>query len=151
MPWTLDHIKKLKEQGKIHGFTITENKKEPLTGTNGKIVSKHFPKRSKEKDFIAWNLFVWAQEQRVQLMEEYRFDEDRRFKSDWAIPELKLLIEYEGGIFDRTGIQGHTHPKGIQRDIEKYNLAQQLGFIVLRFSLLNYKTLPQALKKFETK
>lgn len=148
MPWTLDHIKKLKEQGKIHGFTITENKKEPLTQTNGKIVSKHFPKRSKEKDFIAWNLFVFAQEQAVQLMEEYLFDETRRWKSDYAIPAYKILIEYEGLFSEKSR---HTTAKGFTGDTEKYNCAQSLGWIVLRFTALNYRTITQALKKFEKK
>ncbi len=66
----------------------------------------------------------------LEVIAEFKFCETRRFKSDYYIPELKLLIEKEGGIY--TG-QAHGSVKGILRDIEKYNLATTLGYRVLRY------------------
>ncbi|MFP4527691.1 MAG: hypothetical protein ACLFQX_04010 [Candidatus Kapaibacterium sp.] len=67
---------------------------------------------------------------------EFRFYPERLFKADFAYPELKLLIEIEGGIF--TG-QAHGSVSGILRDIEKYNLAAMEGYCVYR--ILNKDTL----------
>lgn len=114
-------------------------------GTGGRIVAKHFTKRaSKEKDWMGWNLLYWCNEKAVTLEEEYRFMEDRRFRFDWAIPSLKIAIEYEGLFSEKSG---HTTPKGYTKDADKYNSAQQLGWIVLRFTPLNYKNLLAELNK----
>lgn len=139
---TIEQLKKSKvwEQNK-HLF---ENP-QPETA-NGKIVSKHFKHRSKEKDFISWNLFIWSQENGHILKEEFKFSPERRWRFDWAIEEIKLAVEYEGTIFDPNG--DHRSVKGMSRDIEKYNEAQNLGWTVLRFTCINYKTLVTALKKY---
>jgi very-short-patch-repair endonuclease len=64
-------------------------------------------------------------------IEEYRFHPKRRWRFDLAIPELKIAVEIEGG----TWIQGrHTRAKGYQRDMEKYNAAQMLGWKVFRYA-----------------
>ena len=63
---------------------------------------------------------------------EYKFLEDRRFKFDYAYPEVKLAIEIEGGIYFVTG--GHKSIQGLQRDLEKYNLATQNGWRILRYT-----------------
>jgi hypothetical protein len=60
---------------------------------------------------------------------ELRFARPRRFKFDWAWPDLHLALEIEGGSF----ISGrHTRGQGFKSDIEKYNLAAVLGWAVLR-------------------
>ncbi len=72
---------------------------------------------------------------------EFKFHPTRKWRSDYYIPKLKLLIEKEGGIY--TG-QAHGSIKGILRDIEKYNMATILGYSVLRFQpkdLLTQNTL----------
>ena len=62
---------------------------------------------------------------------EFRFDMLRRWRADFAFPDHKLLIEFEGGIYT----QGrHTRGKGYENDLEKYNTATLLGFRILRFS-----------------
>lgn len=61
---------------------------------------------------------------------EHHFCDSRRWRSDFAFPEYRLLIEVEGGIHS----QGrHTRGKGFERDCEKYNEAAILGWTVLRF------------------
>lgn len=60
---------------------------------------------------------------------EVRFDKIRKYRFDYAYPNIKLAIEIEGGIYSR---QSHGSITGILRDIEKYNLATMLGWRVLR-------------------
>lgn len=60
---------------------------------------------------------------------EYRFDESRRWRFDYAWPEHKIALEIEGGVFTRGR---HTRPSGFLKDMEKYNRAAQLGYRVFR-------------------
>lgn len=60
---------------------------------------------------------------------EYKFHPNRRWRFDFAWPELRIALEIEGG----TRINGrHNRHAGYQADCEKYNEAQLLGWIVLR-------------------
>lgn len=54
------------------------------------------------------------------------------YRFDFAWPEAMIAIEVEGGVFMR-GKGGHTSITGITRDMDKINLAQLLGWRVLRF------------------
>jgi very-short-patch-repair endonuclease len=66
------------------------------------------------------------------LEREYVFCQTRKFRADFAYPAEKLLIEVEGGT--RGGKSRHTNGDGYEKDCFKYNLAQLLGFRVLRFT-----------------
>lgn len=55
----------------------------------------------------------------------------RRFRWDFAWPEHKLLVEVQGGIWQRGG---HSTGKGITRDAEKLNLASLAGYRSLAFT-----------------
>lgn len=55
----------------------------------------------------------------------------RDWRADFAWPDHKLLVELEGGTFTNGR---HVRPKGFRADCEKYNAAQKLGFIVLRYT-----------------
>ena len=85
---------------------------------------------------------------------EYRFDEKRRFRFDYAWPTVKLGLEVEGGVWRGYGKAGaggaHSHPVNIERDIEKYNLAALAGWRVLRYAPedLTSKALPDLLAYF---
>lgn len=138
--WTIREIERLKADGKIRGFTAPATK--PAAG--GRKVAKHFPKRSKEKDWIGWNLLAWCSERGLVYEEEYRFDAAKKYRADYAIPALKILIEYEGLFSEKSG---HTTAKGYTKDTNKYNLAASNGWTVLRFTALNYKELINELNK----
>src|SRR2546421_13071443 len=114
MTFTLAHIEQLKRDGKIRGYNLNSSKSSSLK-TGGRIVSKHFKKRSKEKDWIAWNLLYWANTHAVTLEEEYRFCE-RRFRFDHAIPSLKIAIEYNGIMSAKSR---HTTVTGYTGDMNK--------------------------------
>lgn len=95
----------------------------------------------------------WSKEFESQLrlvglpepVREYVFAPGRRFRADWAFVKHKLLIEEEGALHKVYGarrcplcgqVQGgrHSTGTGIEKDIEKYNLATLLGFRVLRIT-----------------
>ena len=68
---------------------------------------------------------------KIDHVREYKFLHDRRFRFDIAIPEHKIAIEFEGGIF-RNG--RHTRGKGYANDAKKYNLAVRHGWKLLRYT-----------------
>lgn len=66
---------------------------------------------------------------------QYQFAREigRHWRSDFAWPEYKLLVEVEGGI-EIKGRRSHTGSEGYQKDCRKYNDAAWLGFWVMRFT-----------------
>lgn len=139
-PWTIARIRKLMKDKKIVAYTLSkENNK-----AKGRKVGKHFAKRSKEKDWIGWNLLCWTMEKCVGLEEEYRFDPQRKWEFDWAIPSIKIAIEYEGLFSEKSR---HTTVTGYSGDAQKYNAAIGLGWKVLRFTALDYRQLITELNK----
>jgi hypothetical protein len=77
--------------------------------------------------------------------QEYVFSSTRLFRFDYALPEKKLAIEYEGLISQKSR---HMTIKGYTGDCDKYNLAVSLGWKVFRFTALNYKTVIDYLPKY---
>jgi hypothetical protein len=83
----------------------------------------------------------------LKMEPEFKFHPSRRFRADWRVhfgmwegkrPKKithfiasPVLVEYEGGIFS-SGKRGHSSIAGIQRDMEKSNLAQIAGYTVIR-------------------
>lgn len=59
---------------------------------------------------------------------EWRFHSTRRWRLDFAWPDLKLALEVHGGV--HSGGR-HTRGKGFTGDRDKMNEAQLLGWIVL--------------------
>lgn len=80
------------------------------------------------------------------LRVEYRFCPTRRFRADYFIPRLNLLVEYEG-VFG--GKSRHTNVCGYSADCEKYNLATVLGYRVLRYTAKNYAQVQGDLDELE--
>lgn len=64
---------------------------------------------------------------------EYRFHPVRKWRFDYAFPDLKIAVECDGGVF--TGGR-HTRPIGYMKDMEKFNAAAQDGWVVLKFTPL---------------
>jgi hypothetical protein len=63
---------------------------------------------------------------------EHMFHAGRRWRFDFAWPEVKLAVEIEG--------RGrHQNVVGFRKDAEKYNTAIALGWRVLRFPATDYK------------
>ena len=68
---------------------------------------------------------------------EYRFYPKRKWKSDFAFPVQKVLVECEGGHWTAGR---HVRGKGFENDCEKYNMAAELGYIVLRYTSKTIKS-----------
>lgn len=71
------------------------------------------------------------QELGIELWPEFYFCTERQFRIDYAIPQYKIAIEQEGGIFMK-GNSGHSSGTGIARDMEKNNLLVSKGWKLIR-------------------
>lgn len=76
---------------------------------------------------------------------EYKFHPDRKWRADFAFPEQRVLVEFEGGVYT----QGrHVRGRGFEKDCEKYNTAEVMGYHVLRVTRRHVKS-GQALEWIE--
>lgn len=126
--WTEAHIRSLSKKGLKTNIKATKPKK--------KI---KIEKISVEKETIKKVLWLAKREGLIsEYLTELQFDSARKFRFDWAIPEHKIAIEYEGIISEKSG---HTTISGYTKDCEKYNLAIKNGWRVLRYTALNYENL----------
>ena len=75
-----------------------------------------------------------------QVVAEHKFHDVRKWRIDFAIVDLKIGIEIEGGVWANGR---HTRGKGFIDDMEKYNATVTLGWVILRFT-------PQDLNKITT-
>lgn len=71
---------------------------------------------------------------------EYQFHPTRKWRFDYAFPGTKVALEVEGGVHTAGR---HIRPRGFLNDMEKYNAAATLGWLVLR-------TTPDQLRTYRT-
>lgn len=137
MAWSKKDIEKL---GLKHN--LNEN-----AAKNHVLPDKYYinNKISHEKEAIKTILWLYKREGKIKdFVEEHVFSTTRNFRFDWALPYLKLAVEYEG-VFSKKS--RHTTVNGFTMDCEKYNLAQLEGWKVLRYTALNYTDFENDLKK----
>jgi len=70
--------------------------------------------------------------------QEHRFHPTRRWRLDFAWPELKVGVEINGGIWVNGG---HSRGSGVTKDIEKSNEAKRLGWTIYTFTDKHLKDL----------
>ena len=131
-------------------FTIETIKQSACAGLNPNLlIAPKKPKIKKprndcpEVQYIHWQLKYWAIEKGYKLEKEYRFCK-RRFRFDFALPEFKISVEYDGINSKKSS---HTTLLGFTKDTEKINMAISLGWKVLRYTAINYKSIIQDLEK----
>ncbi len=73
---------------------------------------------------------------------EYRFDEVRRWRFDFAWPDLLFAVEVEGITYSGGR---HQRVEGFENDLEKYQAAMLQGWVVYRVCKKQIKNL-QALE-----
>jgi very-short-patch-repair endonuclease len=71
----------------------------------------------------------WFWEHKLAPVTEWQFDTKRKWRFDFAWPEVRVALEVEGGVFTNGR---HTRASGFIKDMEKYNRAAVLGWRVLR-------------------
>jgi very-short-patch-repair endonuclease len=73
-----------------------------------------------------------------EVVVEHKFHPVRRWRFDYAVPRIKLAVEYDG--YSSTGHQGrHASLVGMTGDAEKLNHATGLGWRVLQFTALFFR------------
>lgn len=80
----------------------------------------------------------------LKLEKEYLFATGRKFRFDYAIPEIMVACEYEGIL---AGKARHTTITGYTNDCIKYNLATVNGWKVLRYTAINYSGVDADIKE----
>jgi very-short-patch-repair endonuclease len=68
----------------------------------------------------------------IKYDREYLFDPERLYRADFFFESSNLIVEINGGTWMVKS--GHNTGKGIQRDYDKCNRAQLLGFVYLQFT-----------------
>lgn len=90
----------------------------------------------------------------LEFETEYRFHPTRRWRFDFASPELMLAVEVEGITCFGKNKDGslklgrHQTAKGYEGDLQKYDAAMQMGWTIYRCSPAMIKS-GQAIKTIE--
>src|SRR5690606_7227576 len=123
--WTEAMLKRKLKEGKIQHYKIlTKESKVPKPKEEAKAVKE-----------IRAMLLPFQDVLKYKVEEEFKFHPERKWRFDFAIPELKAAIEYEGLNSKKSR---HTTLKGYSGDSTKYNEAQRLGWVVLRYTAITY-------------
>lgn len=107
---------------------MTERQARLAPGLRKKIPKAVRPTKSNAARSIEWAISKLLPD--YKLVPEFPVKDGRRWRYDWAVPELKLAIELEG----IGGLSRHTTIGGYTKDCEKYNAAAAQGWCVLRFT-----------------
>lgn len=136
MGLTFKQIQELKASGKIRGFNDPGRSSTAIQLPN---------KKPAAYGWLDLNLQYWCNQNVLTLEKEYRFHTDRKWRFDYAVPAIKVAIEYEGIFTD--GKSRHTNVVGYTADTDKYNAAAVAGWRVIRVTAKNYKTVLEQLNK----
>ena len=97
-----------------------------------------------EVSWIHWQLKYWCIEKGVRFEKEFKFAKGRRYRADFALPDQMIIIEYQGL---NSAKSGHSTLVGYTGDTERMKLANDLGYRVLYYTVLNYRNVLQDLEK----
>ena|SRR5258708_32033853 len=113
----------MKQKTKLNSISINEYKQQLGSLKDKSINKKNFADKARYFGYI--------------VEEEVKVCEDRKYRADWkvSIGNKHVLIEYEG---INSAKSRHTNIKGYTNDCEKYNLAQIHGYMVLRYTTINF-------------
>jgi very-short-patch-repair endonuclease len=83
-----------------------------------------------------YELIVYNRLSQVRKPEtEYRFHPKRLWRFDFAYPDLKIAVEFEGAIWSNGR---HNRGSGFIKDCEKYNEATLMGWKILRYTTQSF-------------
>lgn len=130
--WNIDRIKATGLPYKIIG-----------SGDKVSGIGQEKPKRSKIEPIGKLFIENLLKAHGIEYVKELKFAEDRKFRFDFAIPSIKVGLEYDGLFSAKSR---HTTAVGFSKDAEKINLAQALGWRAFRYTALNYKNFENDIK-----
>ena len=118
-----------------------------------KIKNKQY--HSSQKNYLDIIITNIANLNHLNLQKEYQGIAGRKYRFDWAFPDIKVAIEYEGlnfknyqrGVKIQNFKSGHLTLTGYTMNCDKYNLAAIEGWIVLRYTAMNYHYIYSVLNK----
>ena len=110
--------------------------KRPWKGGNHVAIISPTPKKKaklpKAGSHLEATFDLQVKAERLPVPEqEYKFHLGRDWRFDFAWPDKMLAVEVEGGTRNNGR---HNRHDGYQKDCEKYNSAQLLGWRVLRYT-----------------
>ncbi len=76
---------------------------------------------------------------KLDVVREYKFHEKRHWKFDFALPAIRVAIEYEGLNFGHGGASGHQTIKGVVAGNEKYSEACIAGWCLVWVNAISVK------------
>jgi hypothetical protein len=132
-------LKKKQKQGLIRGYRVTLSSKK---GQRKKLLKKV----GKQKYWMEIVLQEWCEKKGYELVPEFQFLTNRKFRFDYSVPVIKLAIEYEGIYSQKSR---HTTKEGYSKDAEKYTAAAVNGWKVLRYTASTYKNLTKDLEEIK--
>lgn len=84
-------------------------------------------------------------EQGLKFEKEFKFCNSRKWRADYCMPEIKTLLEIEGGVY--AGKSRHTTGTGYSEDCKKYNAASILGWTLIRYTTQQIQKEPATIVK----
>lgn len=91
---------------------------------------------------------AYSEKKKLTLYREFPFHPARMHRFDWAFLEIKVAIEYEG---IHSAKSRHTTVSGYSADTEKYNLAIELGWEVIRYTAKTYENIEHDLENLKNR
>lgn len=80
------------------------------------------------------------------IVREHEFSKVRRFRFDYCWIQYKVAVDLQGGIYAKPGKgrkSGHLSIPGMEADMEKINLAQVEGWVMLQLSPRKVRDFPE--------
>lgn len=118
-------------------FVQKQPKPQKKSMTAEELRAKMKKKANKPVEKNKEEMRIMLQLAKIQFKTEHTFHPTRKWRFDFAILEHKIAIEYEGIHSEKSR---HTTRSGYAKDAEKYREAAKLGWMVLRYTAKDYKS-----------
>ena len=98
--------------------------------TPGGLIAPRGTTQQAERSALADKFeYLWRLWNGPELVREYRFHVQRRWRFDYYHAATMTAIELEGGLYSEGR---HVRASGYRNDLEKYNAASMQGIVILR-------------------
>lgn len=108
------------------GYSAPKKNRSKIIRSCDEKDTRNLKNKEEKHEFITYiRLFL-----NIDVWPEYYFTNERKFRIDFAIPDHKIAIEVDGGVWMKKS--GHNTGQGIIRDQEKTSLLSAYGWSVIR-------------------
>jgi hypothetical protein len=122
-------------------FRLSPAEFEELKDGTGRLVSNagSRPKFDKDDNKYKKQIELIFLVLKQDVVREYKFHPTRKWRFDYALPDLKVAVEYQGLNFGHGGPSGHQTIKGIAAENEKLSEAAIAGWCVVLVDAISVK------------